>query len=140
MSKNSKIMYSIAIIGIIASIWFNYLAVAISIGIFSIWFGIYLFKITEIDPKILLLVSLQSLLVCLSFGLLYYEICGNFLSSMVISFQNLFHVNLTSMPELLEKSRLYPIISIFETFVGYLLIISGVAITIKSIDTSKDNK
>jgi hypothetical protein len=122
-----------SVISILLSIWYNYIPIAIIIGFLGVWFGIQLIKIAKIDLKIISLLALQVFLISMAFTLLYFELTDNFLVSLTISFQNLFHVNLITLPISLENSFLYKICTLFETFVGFILIISGVGVTIKTI-------
>lgn len=132
---NKTVLY-IAIIllvvsALISSIWLGFYPIAILIGIFSILFGFKLFSEVKLSLKTLLLIVIQVLILCVAFGFVYLEFGLDLIDSMTISFQTLFHVSIMKVPDIVEQTSIFKIIASLQSFIGYLLIISGVSVLIK---------
>ena len=131
MSKKSFLLLSIVLICTVLSAWIGWYGTAIAVGIFSIWFGITLWKIARLDTQVLLLLAGQVLLIWLAFALAYLELTDNLSDAFSISMQNLLHFEFITAPISLTSSITYRILAAFEGFAGYLLIVSGVALLIQ---------
>lgn len=107
--------------------WFGWYATSVGVAILGLWFGIILWKITELDTKILLLITAEVVLIWLAFSLAYFEITSSFSDSFSISMQNLLHFNFMNIPDNIADLTIYRVLSAIQGLVGYILIVSGVA-------------
>ena len=138
VKKNGLVLSIIIVLTLISSIWLGFYPIALTIGVFSIIIGIKIFQLASLKFDILGLLCLQIIFLCTAFGLVYVEELGlSFIDSMTLSFQYLFHVSIVSVPDVIENLILFKILASFESFIGYLLIISGVGLMIKSNTNEK---
>lgn len=132
MKKRIKILIgSIIFVSAILSIWSGWYATAVAVGIFGFWFAIELFKLANLDLKILCFLILEVILIWLAFSLAYYEMYPKMQDVTLISLQSLFHFSIVPIPSELLESTLFRIFVYLESFVGYLLVISGVGLLFK---------
>jgi hypothetical protein len=118
---------------VLSSIWLGWLPVALFCGILGIWVGMVLFKSADLNISILLKLPFMVILICLAFGLLYMESFNlSFGDSIVLSFQSLLHVSIINIDDCIENFSFYKVLASFESLIGYLLIVSGISLMIKS--------
>lgn len=125
--KSLWVISGIVLSTVILSIWFGWYATSVGLAVLGAWFGVELWKIAELDAKVLLLILSEVILVWLAFSLAFYELTTSFSNAFSMSMQNLLHFNFINMPDAISSSLHYRILSAIEGLVGYLLIISGVA-------------
>jgi len=125
--KSFIFVIGIVLITTILSRWFGWYATSVGVALLGAWFGIELWKITELDTKILLLILSEVILIWLAFSLAYYELTFSLSDSFSISVQNLLHFNFMNVSDTIADSNIYRILSAIQGLVGYLLIVSGVA-------------
>lgn len=126
-----KLIYFSTIISIVGVIFFGAISIALAVGVYSILIGSYLITKANLNVKTLLLIAAQVLFISIAFGLVYHELGISILNSITLSFQNVFHVSIITTPPNLETSNIYKIMASFESFIGYLLIVSGVSLLVK---------
>jgi hypothetical protein len=132
-NKTAKILFGILTIIALVSLIFTYWGMAFYVAFASVIFGIKLYKLANLNHKILALLFLQIVFLCLAFGLIYAEQFKlHFIDSIVLSFQCLFHVSIINVYDTIEKSVLFKLLATAESFIGYLLIISGISSIIKT--------
>ena len=136
--KSFWIISGIVISTVILSAWFGWYATSVGLAILGAWFGVELWKIAELDAKVLLLILAEVILVWLAFALAFYELTANFSNAFSMSMQNLLHFSFINLPDTISSSLLYRILSAIEGLVGYLLIVSGVALLIAKKATSEN--
>lgn len=125
--KSIWIISGIVVSTVILSAWFGWYATSVGLAILGAWFGVELWKIAELDAKVLILILAEVILVWLAFSLAFYELTTSFSYAFSMSMQNLLHFNFINLPDTISSSLHYRILSAIEGLVGYLLIISGVA-------------
>ena len=121
----------------VLSAWVGWYATALGLGIFGIWFGVVLWRIAKLDARVLLLLAIEVILVWLAFSLAYLEMSPNLSNAFSLSMQNLLHFGFINIPDKLSDFWLYRLVAALEGFVGYLLVVSGVALLIT--DKLKDS-
>lgn len=122
-----RVIVGIVVCTVASSLWFGWYATSVGLAVLSAWFGIVLWKITELDGKILLLILAEVFLVWLAFSLAFFELTANFGIAFSLSMQNLLHFNFINLPDSISTSLLYRVFSAIEGLIGYLLVVSGVA-------------
>lgn len=120
------------IISAVCSLWLGFYPIAILIGVFSIIIGFKVFEEAQLNFRLLLLLSIQILFLCFAFTFVFFEFNISFIDAITISFQNLFHVSIITIPDTMESLNMYKLIASFESFIGYILIVSGVSLMIKN--------
>lgn len=128
-----KTLVLIAIIVVattVLSLWVGWYTAALGLGILGTWFGVVLWRTARLDARMLLLLAIEVVLVWLAFSLAYLEMSSNLSDALSISMQNLLHFEFINIPDKLSSLWLYRIIAALEGFVGYLLLVSGVALLI----------
>jgi hypothetical protein len=129
--------YNNLIIGIVVlscfvlSFWLGWYATALGLGVIGTWFGIEIWKIAKLDRKIMTYLTLEVIFIWVSFSMAFYQLTSNIEDSLVVSMQNLLHFTFINTPSKLAESGIFRILACIEGFVGYLLIISGIALFIK---------
>jgi len=121
----------------VLSMWAGWYATALGLGILGAWFGGVLWRIAKLNARVLLLLAAEVALVWLAFSLAYLEMSSNLSDALSISMQNLLHFGFINIPHELSDSWLYRLVAALEGFVGYVLIVSGVALLIT--DRLKDS-
>lgn len=105
-------------------------SVAFGCFVFAVWFGMELWRRGEINPSVMLLVALEVLLIWLAFAFAFYELTGDVSDSFAMSLQNLIQFNFINLRDEVQRNTIYRVLAAAEGFIGYLLIISGVAIAV----------
>lgn len=136
--KKIKVLIFFSVLAVTSSIWLGFYPIAALIGIYSIIMGIRIFSEAQLKLNLLGLLSIQIIILCSAFGIVYYEIGVNPVDSITISFQNLFHVSIISVGKDIQGLVQYKIVASAQSFIGYLLIISGVSLMLKKQKFSQE--
>lgn len=131
MSRKTIILISVIVVAItMLSVWIGWYATALGLGILGIWFGVVLWRMAKLDAKVLLYLAGEVVLIWLAFSLAYLEMTPDLGGALSLSAQNLLHFNFINIPDELSNFWPYRVLGVLEGFVGYLLIVSGVALLI----------
>lgn len=100
------------------------------IGLVGLVFGWILFKLADINLKIFLYLVIEVCILILAFSIAYYEIIKDYLNALTISTQVLFHFTIINTPDELANNTAFKILALFEGFIGYFLLVTGVVMLI----------
>jgi hypothetical protein len=131
-SKQGMLLVAIAAVTGIATSYIGWFAVAVVVGVLGGVFGLYLWRLAGISRRVCLYLIAQVLLVWIAFGLAYYELVPDLRSAAVAGFQGLFHMDAIPVAPALTESTAFALLAGFESLVGYLLIVSGVALSVRT--------
>lgn len=131
MRRKTIILISVIVVAItVLSAWLGWYATALGLGILGTWFGIILWRIAKLDAKVLVYLAGEVVLIWLAFSLAYLEMTSDLGNALSVSAQNLLHFNFINIPDELSNFGPYRVLGVLQGFVGYLLIVSGVALLI----------
>ena len=111
--------------------WIGWYAAALGVGILGAWFALVLWRDVGLDLGVLALLAGQVLVIWVAFGFAYLEMTPDLSTAMSVSMQNLMHYDFVSVPTALSEAPLYRVVGAGEGLVGYMLIVSGVAMLVR---------
>jgi hypothetical protein len=106
-------------------------SIAAGVGLLSALFGIWLWRAAGLDLVAVGMVSVQVIAIWIAFAIAIDVQVQDPSTSFSLSLQNLLHYTFIGVPPSLDQSLTYRLISGGEGFLGYVLIVSGVATLIK---------